>query len=159
MPHLLTLLPCEKVLTGERQTVSLITILSEFHFVLREPDALKGAPPNAAIPFNWAIFMQWERQPDDPNGQFEFEQSLTIVSDAGVTPFKHVAKFVFENVAIQRYVGAFDIIPILPAGRYEISLEWRRDPSSSWIEAGRYPVRVAYDPAPVSPAPVTATSD
>lgn len=157
MPRLSTLLPCEKVLFGDNQTVSLIVILSEFHFIPQSEEALRNIPPNSATPFRWSIFVQWEREPEDADNQ-EFEQSLAMTSESGQIFFTNITKFSFRpNDRIHRQLGNSDIIPILPAGRYELIARWRRDENSTWIDAARYPIWVVYDPVPIQ-RPVAAST-
>jgi hypothetical protein len=157
MPRLLTFLPCEKVLFGENQSVSLIIVLSEFHFVVPSPEAIKNLPPKSGIPFRWVIFMQWEREGGDSNEQ-EFECSVAMTSEAGEVFFTNTAKFSFQpKDRIHRQIGNFDLVPVLPEGRYELVVRQRKDESAEWIEASRYPVWVVYDPVPTQ-GPVTAST-
>lgn len=154
MPRLLTFLPCEKILFGDNQSVSLIIILSEIHFAVADPEAIKKIPPNTGLPYRWSLFMQWEREPEDKIEQ-DFECSIELTSESGKVFFTNVAKFAFQpKDHIHRQIGNFDIMPLLPEGRYELLLRQTKN-DGTWIEASRYPVRVIHDPIP-APSPVTA---
>jgi hypothetical protein len=142
------------VLLGQNQTVSLIIVLSEVHFVPPAEDALKNIPPNSAVVYRWTVFTQWEKEKGDTGS---YEQAIGISSDAGVVSFTNVAKFAFQdNANIQRLAGNFEVFPMLPAGRYELTLQWRKEGSVDWIEGGRYPIYVIFDPPRQFNVPFTA---
>ncbi len=143
MPRLLTFLPCEKVLFGENQSISLIVVLSEIHIVVPNSETLKDLPPQSGLSYAWVLFMQWEREPGD-NPEQEIECSIAMTSEAGQIFFTNIAKFNFQpKDRIHRQIGKFDVMPVLPEGRYELVLSQRRN--AEWIEVGRYPVWVIYD--------------
>jgi hypothetical protein len=101
--------------------------------------------------------MQWEREGGDSNEQ-EFECSVAMTSEAGEVFFTNTAKFSFQpKDRIHRQIGNFDLVPVLPEGRYELVVRQRKDESAEWIEASRYPVWVVYDPVPTQ-GPVTAST-
>jgi hypothetical protein len=145
MPRLLTIVPCEKVLFGEDQTVSLVVVLAEIHF--RIFPNISPPPPGATVFFNWAIFCQWQIGLGEETE--EWEQSLSLVSKSGQLVFTNNARFEVPSAGIQvhRMVASLDMVPFLPEGQYEIIARWRKvgDDEESWKEGGRYPMRVVYD--------------
>ncbi|MGH9499876.1 MAG: hypothetical protein ACRD3L_12120 [Terriglobales bacterium] len=148
MPRLIALLPCEKILYGLDESVSLIMVLSEFHFVPRSPEAMKDLPPNAGVYFKWAVFVQWERDSRD-NNEKSFQQSIGLASEAGVSHFTNVSTIEFQvGKTTYRNIGHFDAVPVVPEGKYDLVVRWRLNERTDWVEAGKYPIRVAYDPAP-----------
>jgi|HubBroStandDraft_1064217.scaffolds.fasta_scaffold01415_7 hypothetical protein len=156
--RLLTFLPCEKVLFGHDQTVSLIVVLSEIHFGQPTPDAFKNIPAGTGAFFRWAVFTQWEVEEGDIEGQ-AYEQCIALALGSGELAFTNVTQFTFPSpTKIQRLVGNFDVIPLLPEGRYELIAKWHKAGDSDWIEGSRYPVVVTYDPPRVPPSPITAPS-
>jgi hypothetical protein len=156
--RLLTFLPCEKVLYGHDQTVSLITVLSEIHFGQPTPDAFKDVPENTGAFFRWAVFTQWEREESDVEGQI-YEQCIALASSSGQLSFTNVAQFAFPApTKLQRLIGNFDVIPLPPEGRYELIVKWRKAGDADWVEGDRYPLIVIYDPPRAIPSPVAAPS-
>lgn len=154
MPRLLTILPCEKVLFGENQTVSLIVILAELHFRIF-PNA-PPPPPGTIIFYNWAILCQWEIGLGEELEHWE--QSLSLESSTGQLVFTNNAKLEVPSptMMVHRMAASLDMIPFLQEGRYEIVARWRKvgGDEESWKEGGRYPIRVVYDQISL---PVAAT--
>ena len=155
MPRLLTILPCEKVLFGENQTVSLIVVLAEIHFRI-----FPNTPPpplGAAVFYSWAILCQWQIGLGEESE--EWEQSITLASKLGPVVFTNNAKFETPSpkISVHRMVASLDMIPLLSEGQYELIAKWRKvgEGEESWKEGGRYPISVVYDHIAL---PVTAPS-
>jgi hypothetical protein len=144
MPRLLTLLPCERVLLGDDQTISLIIILSEVHFKIPP----NNPPPKtgAVMFYRWAVMCQWEVAEEESN--IEWEQQLSLRDASGLSIFENITKFQMPTpeVRIHRMISAFEMIPLLPPDMYYLSTRCRKAGDSEWIEGGTYPLRIIHEP-------------
>jgi hypothetical protein len=155
MPRLLTLLPCEKVLFGEDQTISLIVVLAEIHFRI-----FPNLPPPATgsvVFYKWAVLSQWEIGLGE-EGE-DWEQSLSLASKSGEPILTNVTKFGLPSpqVLTHRMVASLDMIPFLPEGEYQLIAKWKKaqEGEDSWQEGGHYPLRVVYDRIQIPPTTPT----
>jgi hypothetical protein len=141
MPRMLLFCPCENVLVGQGENASLIVILHQVQMILpaEVPDPI---PPNAAAPFKWQIFAQYECDPTDAG--VKFEQQIKMVK-GNTTTLESTADFVPEaNKPIHRMIASLTFFPLVPAGLYRLVLSLRRAGEQEWGKVGDYPFEVTY---------------
>src|SRR5579863_5281649 len=126
MPRLVTLLPCERVMFGEDQTVSLIVVLAEIHFRI-----LPGNPPppfeSGVVTFyKWSIFSQWEL--DMGEDRSELQQKVVLAFKDGREVFANIADLGIpdSNTQTHRMIASLEVIPMLPEGDYKLIANWKR---------------------------------
>lgn len=143
MPSLLTVLPCERVLFGDDQTISLITVLAEVRFKIF-PN-VPPPPPQSVSFYKWAVFCQWEIKSGEAGE--DWEQQIAFSNPKGEDVFVNVSQFALSSadVLTHRMVASLDMIPFLPEGRYEIIIRYKHAKDSKWVEAGRYPLRFVHE--------------
>jgi hypothetical protein len=139
MPRLLLFAPCQRVLIGQDNLISLIEIMNEITLSGEIPDPL---PERAATQMKWSIFAQWEASNEDI-GQ-RFEQRIQMVRD-DVVAFESMADFTIEaGKPVHRMVANLTFFPLVPGGAYRMLLSIRRSGTEEWEQAGDYPFNVIY---------------
>ncbi len=139
MPRLLAFMPCELVLIGQDNLVSLIQIMNE---VTLSGDFPNPLPPKAAMPLKWSVFAQWEAS-DEEAGQ-QFEQRIQMVRD-DVMAFESMSNFTIEaGKPVHRMIANLTFFPLVSGGLYRMRLSVRRSGTEEWQQAGDYPFNVVY---------------
>lgn len=141
MPRMLLFCPCETVLFGQGDNASLIVILHKVQMTL-PPEVPDPIPPNAAAPFKWQIFSQWECDPTEVG--IRFEQQIKLARENAVV-FESIADFIPEaNKPIHRMVASLTFFPLAPAGNYRLILSLRQAGEQQWNKFGDYPFEIEY---------------
>ena len=140
MPRSLIFAPCDNVLLGQDNSVSLIQVLTQIVVSGTVPDPL---PENAGSPMRWFIFSQWEVFPEEVG--VTFQQRLQIADDARVF-YEAFSDFIPEaGKNVHRLIGALSFFPLIPGGKYRLRLAVRRaGDENPWQDAAEYPLEIIY---------------
>ena len=138
MPNLLLMVPCEVVVIAENGLPTLVNILSEFTM----GGLPEIVPQQAAIPYRWFIFSEWQLAPEDLHNNWEQRVRLTNV--AGVnTGLDHIAEMIPDpNKPLHRMIATLNFFPILPQGNYALEISIRRSGQPNWEVRQLYPLSV-----------------
>jgi hypothetical protein len=137
MPRLLIFAPCEMLVVGQDNTVSLVRLLSDITLT-NIPNIV---PEGTAVPFRWFIFAEWSMSDEDR--QQHWEQKVTLLNARNEDKFSNTAEFDPQNQSEKhRMIAVLGFIPILAAGDYRLQIAFREIGSADWVEAHFYPIKV-----------------
>lgn len=140
MPKLLTFAPCDNVILGQDNSVSLIQIMNQLVVSGDIPDPI---PANSATQMRWFLFAQWEISPDEFG--HDFQQRVRIVR-AGQQLFEAFSDFTTEmGKNVHRMIANLTYFPLIPGGECRLQLAVRpAGENNPWQEAADYPMEIVY---------------
>jgi hypothetical protein len=138
MPRLLMFAPCEKVIIGQDNVVSLIGL---FHEIQLQLPTGKDIPPDVCVPMKWAVFTLFQRNESEENK--ELEQKCVLVNEEDKTLITAGLRFKLSqqfNRIITEVLG----FPI-QKGPLRLKL-WLREiePSAEWKEIAEFPIKITH---------------
>lgn len=141
MPKLIALVACEKIIIGDDNSVSLISIFQDLTITVPVPPEGESLA-DLKIPLVWSVFSLWRREPGD-EGKL-FEQKLELVHAGGKVSFENVLQFRMTALVHRNRVGVLGI-PVRPIGDWTLKLYIRpADNEGAWALAGEYPMSIVH---------------
>ena len=127
---------CEKVITADDNTVSIITIMERLTI-----EAVSTNVPTVA-PISWSIFTFWTREDDSIIEHFEqkvegFSKETTTPFHAWVAPVNFDKGFAIAKIRVMNYG-----MPVSGAGRMRFTLSVRAVGDLEWHKCSTVPVDI-----------------
>jgi hypothetical protein len=142
MPHLVTLLPCEKVIVDREGMPSLIRLFQNINIALSEGQQLEQIPREAITYKEWALFTEWKI--DDAEVGTKAEQIFELMyPDNAIAPLKGRIPFDFKTPGIHRNHQNIIGFPIGQEGPYTIRV-WLERGGQRISEIGTYQMHVVH---------------
>jgi hypothetical protein len=141
MIKLVLLAPCEKLIVGQDNNSSLITVLE---YVQVNGQIGEDLPPNAALPYKWTAIALWHRTEtlDEP---IRFDSKFEVQSPSGNVFLTGAATFVVDNTHVNfRNTVEFPVIPIAENGTHWLKLSFKRSDDAEYTLAGEYPIDIIH---------------
>jgi hypothetical protein len=139
MPHLLTFVPCEKVIISELDHASsLINILETLTIAIAKGTTV---PSSAIVPLQWHVFSMWRFDPDEVDKNYE--QRVYLALPDGQQPVEAVTAFT-PTEKTHRNITQFSNFPVGQTGDLYVSLALREAGQTDWREVAKYPLTVVH---------------
>jgi hypothetical protein len=139
MPKLLLFAPCERVILGQDNSVSLIVIIQQMQF--QAPPG-QPIPEGAGVIARFSVFSQWHKLPAD--GDKIFEQRVILSIGDGNPVIESIAEFQMTE-RLHRMIANIPIMPVLHPNEYGFKIFLREKGQQDW---GRvlmdYPFEIAH---------------
>ena len=141
MIKLLFFVPCEKLIIGQDNRTSLISVLE--HLFLRG-EISENLPANAGFPLQWSAVALWNRT-EKIDSPIDFDSKAEVFTPDGTGIMDSEAQFTVSSEFLNyRNLFHFPIFPIGQEGIYKTTLSYKRRDSEDWQLAGEYPIQVIY---------------
>ena len=137
MPEFVGLGVCEKIITADNGTVSLISCLDSYSI----PIGPGPVPDKLAVPLQWCVISLWRRLPSD--GDREFEQRVELVMPNGEVALAGDMKFKLHHSTYRCMIPQVGF-PIGQAGEYLVKLSLHEVGSGDWKVLAHYPIRIEH---------------
>lgn len=141
MLKLLFFVPCEKMIIGQDNRTSLISVLEHLFLKGEVPDNL---PPNAGFPLQWSAVALWNRT-EELVKPISFDSKAELIAPDGTIPIHSIVQFNVSNSYLNyRNIFAFPVFPIGQNGIYKATLSYKRSDLEDWQMVGEYPIQVIH---------------
>ena len=138
MPRLLIFTPCERVIYGTDNSLSLINVFHGMTLNIVENDPI---PPGASFQFRWSVFTMWLKQPEDEG--MDYKQRVVLRDNAGGSLVESVTPFVMKKPA-HRITASFPGFPLAPGTDYKLELALSSEQDAEWKIVSDFPLSVKY---------------
>jgi hypothetical protein len=145
MPRLLLFAPCERVIIGDDNTASLITLIETLRLNIQEGAILPPEGEDLAAPFNWHALAVWTREESDRDGP-SYDLKLQLVMPNGTTPIEVETQLAF-GVGKPNHRNVFKMMGF-PIARAESVTRVRLlikpvESNEEWKEAASFPIYIS----------------
>lgn len=140
MIRLIIFAPCEKLIVGQDNHSSLISVIEHIKLggVLDEAEL----PENAGAPYKWSVLALWHREMEVPEPK-EFEAKIELISPSGRSSLAGSTRFAVSNEHLNyRSVFDFPVFPIAEAGVHYLTLHCKQVDGEEFEQIGQYPIRL-----------------
>lgn len=135
MLDLLFIIPCEKAILAEDETVSAITIMEAVGI-----DVEENTPPKLLLPMKWHVITLWRRNQDIPK-PIKFEQLVEVIAANGDRVIRHQVEFVVSQDFLNfRNMTDFLGFPITTEGDCLVELSLRKKGQKKWQKYKTFPI-------------------
>ncbi|MFY9618479.1 MAG: hypothetical protein WAM70_19550 [Pyrinomonadaceae bacterium] len=151
MLTLLIYAPCEKVLIGEDQIASLISIMETVGV-----NVTAEIPADALAPIQWSVFSLWKRN-EEVREPIEMEERTEVFRPDGTLATGGTTTFTVSNEHV--FYRSLVRIPLFPIGLHgfvKVKCRTRRtNPETEWTEFAEFPLFVEHKPTQGQESPQT----
>jgi len=142
MIKLILFAPCEKIITGQDNVTSLISVIEHIVVSGNSPEELAA---NTGLPFKWSATCLWYRAKQIA-GTVAFEMKIDVIAPDEVPMMGGQLPFEVSNEHTHfRNQIDFPVFPIGQKGIYWLELSYKKRNSEVWEKVGRYPITVIHN--------------
>lgn len=135
-------LACEKLIVGQDNASSLISVLEAISVKAQ----VEEFESNAAIPMKWQVVTLWQRQ-EELKVPIEYQQRIEIINPSGevLIDFEQTFTVTSDHLNFRNHLEV-EGFPIGHEGMLTLKLYLKKSgDESEWREITDYPIRVKYD--------------